>query len=38
MCKLFITFTKSAKVTTFVALDGTVIAQTEEPLIIGRRP
>lgn len=33
-----VTYTKTSKVTTFVALDGTVLDVTEEPLLLGRRP
>jgi hypothetical protein len=38
MARTQVTYTATSKITTFVALDGTVIGQTEEPLLLGRRP
>lgn len=33
-----VAYTKTSKITTHVALDGTVLDVTEEPLLNGRRP
>ena len=37
MARIIVTYTATSKITTFVALDGTTLGQTEEPLLQGRR-